>query len=551
MGALGTNGAMAAVFATPERVADAVEELNAASGGVPVSVAADNGMHQVISGPAEAVESLLEGFESQKLRVRRLRKSPAYHSALVDPALDDLESVVDGLGTAVPQVAYVSSMTGQALEAGATLDGRYWRRQARAPVAFRTCVETLAAMGVDTVIEIGPDTVLGPTIATAWPQGTGHAEPVIASSMRQPAVGKPDPADGSGFLDALAAAYRAGIDVSFEGLFAGETRRRVALPGYPFQHQRHWVERPRQRRRDSGHPLLGTRHDSVRGETLHTTEINAGDPAWLQDHRVYGRVITPGALYGAMAAACEPAAVAGPGIVEDLQLHSPMIFDDHDPQNAADVPGRQAQLILEGHDAAEPRRFEIFSRSDGSDEWTQHAEGTLSPNPGTDATPERRDLEQLRADLAPVDLAEFYRARSDAGVELGYSFRTLRSLRARAGEALGEVALPDGTDSGGAELHPLLLDGCFQVMAAARSAAGLEDGSPYLPFGWERLWLRAPLGDRLVCHAVLREPRTEGERPREVVSADLRFYTADGTELGGLGRLHGQAGHSGDAAPTG
>ena len=71
-------------------------------------------------------------------------------------------------------------------------------------------------------------------------------------------------------------------------------------------------------------------------------------------------------------------------------------------------------------------------------------------------------------------------------------------------------------------------------MAAARSAAGLEDGSPYLPFGWERLWLRAPLGDRLVCHAVLREPSTEGERPREVVSADLRFYTADGAELGGL-----------------
>ena len=534
MGALSTDGAMAAVFATPERVADAVEELNAASGGVPVSVAADNGMHQVVSGPAEAVESLLESFESQKLRVRRLRKSPAYHSALVEPALDDLEAVVDGLGTAAPQVAYVSSMTGQALEAGATLDGRYWRRQARAPVAFRTCVETLAAMGVDAVIEIGPDTVLGPTIATAWPQGTGRAEPVIASSMRQPNAGKPDPADGSGFLEALAAAYRAGIDVCFEGLFAGEARRRVALPGYPFQHQRHWVERPRRSRRYSGHPLLGTRHDSVRGETLHTTEMNAGDPAWLLDHRVYGRVITPGALYGAMAAACDPEGGSGPWIVEDLQLHSPMIFDDHDPQNAADARGRQVQLVLDGHDAAEPRRFEIFSRTDGADGWTQHAEGTLSPNPGTDASPERRDLEQLRADLAPVDLTEFYRARADAGVELGYSFRTLSSLRAREGEALGEVALPGGTDSGGAELHPLLLDGCFQVMAAARGAAGLEDGSPYLPFGWERLWLAGPLGDRLVCHAVLRESSAEGDRPREVVSADLRFYTADGTELGGL-----------------
>ena len=535
MGALGEEGAMAAVFATPARVAAAVEELNAAGRGSPVSVAADNGMHQVISGPAEAVESLVKGFEAARMRVRRLRRSPAYHSALVEPALDDLEAVVDGIETAAPQVAYVSSMAGQALEEGETLDGRYWRRQARAPVAFRTCVETLAAMGVEAVIEIGPDTVLGPTIATAWPPGTGRAEPVIASSLRQPTAGKPDPTDGSGFLDALAAAYRAGIDVSFEGLFAGEARRRVALPGYPFQHQRHWVEQPRRRRRDSGHPLLGTRHDSVRGETLHTAEVFVTDPAWLHDHRVYGRVITPGALYGSMAAAaCRPEGGSGPVVVEDLQLHSPMIFDDHDPQDAGEVPGREVQLLLDGPGAGEPRRFEIHSRADGTGEWTQHAEGALSPDPGPPASGGRRDLEALRADLDPVDLAEFYRVRADAGVELGYSFRTLRSLWARDGEALGEVALPDGTGSGGAELHPLLLDGCFQVMAAARSAAGLEDGSPYLPFGWERLWLAGPLGDRLVCHAVLREPGAGGDGPREVISADLRFYAVDGTELGGL-----------------
>ena len=535
MGALGTSGAMAAVFATPERVAAAVDELNAATEGPPVSVAADNGMHQVISGPAEAVDSLLERFESEKVWVRRLRKSPAYHSALVEPALDGLEAVVDGIETAAPQVTYVSSMTGQALEAGARLDGRYWRRQARAPVAFRTCVETLAAMGVDAVIEIGPDAVLGPTVATAWPQGPGLAEPVIASSMRQPTASKPDPADGSGFLDAAATAYRAGIDLSFEGFFAGETRRRIALPGYRFQHHRHWVEPPRRRSRASGHPLLGARHDSPRGETLYATEMFVTDPAWLDDHRVYGRVITPGALYGSMAvAACGPGHAAGSVTVEDLQLHSPMIFDDHDPQDADQAPGRQLQLVLDPTDTRSSRRFEIFSRSGGTDEWTQHAEGTVSSSTGPSTSAERLDLDELQADLAAVDLAEFYRARTDAGVDLGPSFRTLRSLWVGDGEALGEVALPEGMSSVGAELHPLLLDGCFQVMAAARQASGDEASSPYLPFGWERLRLNGPPGDRLVCHAVLREQAGETDGPREVISADLRFCTADGDELGGL-----------------
>ena len=96
------------------------------------------------------------------------------------------------------------------------------------------------------------------------------------------------------------------------------------------------------------------------------------------------------------------------------------------------------------------------------------------------------------------------------------------------------MALPDGMTSGGVRLHPLLLDGCFQVMAAARRSAGVEDGSPYLPFGWDRLWLDGPLGDRLICHAVLREPSDGRDGPREAISADLRFYTADGAELGGL-----------------
>ena len=537
MGALEEDGAMAAVFAPPARVSAAVDELNASAGGSPVSVAADNGMHQVISGPAGKVESLLEGFESENVWVRRLRKSPAYHSALVEPALGDLEAVVDGIETAAPSVTYVSSMTGQTLESGESLDGRYWRRQARAPVAFRACVETLAATGVDAVIEIGPDAVLGPTVTAAWPQGGGKAGPAIASSMRRPSAGKPDPADGSGFLDAAAAAYGAGIDVSFEGLFTGETRCRVALPGYPFQHQRHWVEHARRRRQAAGHPLLGTRHDSPRGETLYTTEMFTSDPAWLDDHRVYGRVITPGALYGSMAAAtCESGGDAPPLVVDDFQLHSPMIFDEHDPQDAAEDAGRSVQLVLDSSEPGSPRQFEIFSRSGSEDGWTLHARGEVSSLAGPPASTERLELERLTAELTAVDLAEFYRARAGAGVDLGESFRTLRSLWVGDGEAVGEVTLPGGT-GGDATLHPLVLDGCFQVMAAARRTTGAENGAPYLPFGWERLWLGGPLPDQLICHARLREPGgadAPAGGPREVIAADLRFYTIDGTEIGGL-----------------
>ena len=46
---------------------------------------------------------------------------------------------------------------------------------------------------------------------------------------------------GVSFVDGLARAYEAGVPISFEGLFAGESRRRIAIPIYPFQRRRHWA----------------------------------------------------------------------------------------------------------------------------------------------------------------------------------------------------------------------------------------------------------------------------------------------------------------------
>ena len=54
------------------------------------------------------------------------------------------------------------------------------------------------------------------------------------------------PGEGDGSVEAVAKAYEAGLDVDFAGLFAGERRRRISLPGYPFQRRRFWV-RPRKR----------------------------------------------------------------------------------------------------------------------------------------------------------------------------------------------------------------------------------------------------------------------------------------------------------------
>ena len=542
IGALSGEGAMAAIFAPPARVAAVLDEHNASSDGPALSIAADNGAHQVVSGPAADIEAILARFEADEVRVARLRKSPAYHSAMIEPALGDLEAAISTIAFAPPSLAFVSNLTGRALEEGEAPDAAYWRRQAREPVAFRACIETLAELGVDAVIEIGPHAVLGPMTTMAWPESAGAA-PAVLSSLQRPAKDEAPPAPGSGggFVEAVAGAYKAGLPVRFEGLFAGEERRRIALPGYPFQRERYWVEAPRRRRSDAGHPLLGARHESASGEVAFDTEVFPSDPAWLSDHRVFGRLIAPGALYGAMAASATLAEGGDAVLVEDFGMQSALVFPDEDAEEDAGDTGRRVQVLLDDVEEGAARRVRILSRGEGEDGWTLHAEGRVSTSSaGPAPAASSPDIEGLKAALAPVDLAAYYRAKSAVGIDLGPSFRTVEALWAQPGEAIAEVALPAGLERSPFDVHPLVLDGCFQAFGAARNPDGGEEGVTYLPFAWERLWLKDRLPERLVCHVSMREgpqgteASTENDHVPEVHAADLRLYDQSGALIGEL-----------------
>ncbi|MDE0443295.1 MAG: SDR family NAD(P)-dependent oxidoreductase [Gammaproteobacteria bacterium] len=341
---------------------------------------------------------------------------------------------------------------------------------------------------------------------------------------------------------AVGGAYEAGVPVRLEGLFAGEARQRVSLPGYSFQRQRHWIEAPQRRRGDAGHVLLGVRHESPRGEIDFETELFASDPAWMDDHRVFDHVLAPGALYGAMAASVGFAEGATSAAVEDLQMRNPLVFPAASADDAKDGPmaGRKVQVVVaSAKGGGASQHVEIFSKGDGEEDWTLHAEAEVSEVATRPVVSESADIEGLRRRLSPGDVAAFYRAKVETGIQLGPSFQTLEAFWSGPGEALGEVTLPEGVDALDGAVHPILLDGCFQVFSAARSHDDSGDSVPYLPFGWERLWLTGPLPERVICHVRLKERSNESadddsDAEREVVTGDLRIYDSEGLELGGL-----------------
>ena len=350
----------------------------------------------------------------------------------------------------------VSNLTGRAVEPDTVLDASYWRRQAREPVAFRACIETLAELGVDAVVEIGPHSVLGPMTLLAWPESAeGGGPPAAVSSLRQPHPDVPATETEGAFVAAVAQAYEAGLPIRFEGLFAGESRRRISLPGYPFQRERHWVEAPKRRRAAAGHPLLGDRHESASGEVTFETEVFPSDPAWLDDHRVFGRLVAPGALYGAMAVSASPAERASTSLaLEDMQLHNPLVF----PEEGSGDEGEEG---AEGSGTEDPGAARRCRRRTGT------------PCPGPQPGGGRRGMDRPRGSADSLDpghpLAGGSAARGPGGPE----------GRSRAG---GRAGLLPRQGRGRNRPRPVVPHPGAGLVAAGRSA-----GRGVLPAGdWGR-----------------------------------------------------------------
>ena len=195
-GSLPAGGRMVAVFAAAERVESLTDEFPS------LSVAAYNGANTVLSGPAQDLDQAVAELTADGVRCDWLDTSHAFHSALLDPILDEFESYANGFEFGSPQRILVCNRTGAALGRSVKLDGAYWRRHARQPVEFAKSVRTLAELGCKVLLEVGPQPVLTAAALRAWPDPA--TAPRAIASLRRNA------ADHRQITEALADAYVAG-----------------------------------------------------------------------------------------------------------------------------------------------------------------------------------------------------------------------------------------------------------------------------------------------------------------------------------------------------
>ncbi|HEV7501754.1 MAG TPA: beta-ketoacyl synthase N-terminal-like domain-containing protein, partial [Vicinamibacteria bacterium] len=146
------------------------------------------------------------------------------------------------------------------LDAEPLADVAYSASTGRSPLAERLCVVAADAAGAARALrafargESAPEIVRGRASAAARLEQAGE--------------------DSS-----LAALWVGGAEVDWSALHREGARRRVALPTYPFERERHWVENT-----SAAHPLLGVRRTAAGDEVVFESRVGAGRPAYLGEH---------------------------------------------------------------------------------------------------------------------------------------------------------------------------------------------------------------------------------------------------------------------------
>jgi acyl transferase domain-containing protein/acyl carrier protein len=187
----------------------------------------------VVSGKHEDIRRLEDELALQGIACQPLHTSHAFHSRMMDPILDEFEAAVRSISLRPPRIPYVSNVSGKWITDEEATDPRYWVRHLRGSVRFSESLRLLTADGDRAFIEVGPGRTLTGYV-------TAHDRSAVAvAAMRH---NKQRESDVVALLNAIGRIWAEGVPVDWSAFWAGEERHLVALPEYPYQRERYWID---------------------------------------------------------------------------------------------------------------------------------------------------------------------------------------------------------------------------------------------------------------------------------------------------------------------
>jgi acyl transferase domain-containing protein len=189
----------------------------------------------VVSGTVEAIAGLESLLATRGITCKPLHTSHAFHSPLMEGAIEPFIECLRGITFNPPQLPFISNVTGTWITAASATDPLYWAQHLRQPVQFSAGIAELLTNPDAIFLEIGAGRTLGTLTKQQAP------DRIILCSL-------PHPQDKSSDLElllkTLGQLWLSGVDIDWHSFYADRQCQRVPLPTYPFERQRYWIDAP-------------------------------------------------------------------------------------------------------------------------------------------------------------------------------------------------------------------------------------------------------------------------------------------------------------------
>jgi amino acid adenylation domain-containing protein len=190
----------------------------------------------VVAGHSEAIDAFSQVLDAEGLITSKLHTSHAFHSAMMDPVVDEFVAAMGRVSFSKGKIPILSTCTAEWLTDDIASSPEYWGRHLRMPVLFSDAVSRLLKEPGKVYLEVGPRDVL--TTLTRQHVEMDQRERMIASLSGS----ADDDAEWIALLSAVGRLWSHGVSLDWTAFFGNERRGRIPLPTYPFERTSYWLD---------------------------------------------------------------------------------------------------------------------------------------------------------------------------------------------------------------------------------------------------------------------------------------------------------------------
>ncbi|RJE19625.1 polyketide synthase [Aspergillus sclerotialis] len=223
--------AMLAIRQAPDAVGTLLEQHS-------LEIACINSPSQtVVAGSVASIESAQTSLNKCGIKSTRLTTNFAFHTAQVNPVLEEFETAARGVAFRPPTVPIISPLLAAIIADEETFNYKYLSRHCREMVNFAGAMAKIGESGIVTPSTIWLEIGHEPVVTGIIKENLGSSTLTVASLRRREDV-------WTTLLDGLSAFYRAGLHINWNEYHRDFARFQgvLTLPAYDWDYKNHWIQ---------------------------------------------------------------------------------------------------------------------------------------------------------------------------------------------------------------------------------------------------------------------------------------------------------------------